>query len=226
MEEAVTVLRQRGHPDDDVESRERARDDVREALEDGRYPWYDAASDAPAWDVLRAEVEDPELRELDWLAWVLNGLAAMVLIAVLVSILRAYLAARRRRRPEAPRAEPGLPPPLPVTDPELGTDPTAWLERARERAAAGDYAQAIVALFNHQLLELDRTGRIRLAPGRTNRHYLAELSDEATGRLPFRSSIRAFEAVYYGGRPAGRDAWERFEADHRRLIERGTESVS
>ncbi len=50
-------------------------------------------------------------------------------------------------------------------------DADPWAE-AKRRRAAGDLAGAVVCLFAHQLLTLDQMGLIRLAPGRTGRHYL------------------------------------------------------
>ena len=56
------------------------------------------------------------------------------------------------------------------------TDADPWAE-AKRRRAAGDLAGAVVCLFAHQLLTLDQMGLIRLAPGRTGRHYVQSLRD-------------------------------------------------
>ena len=86
-----------------------------------------------------------------------------------------------------------------------------WAE-AKRRRAAGDLAGAVICLFAHQLLALDQMGLIRLAPGRTGRHYLQSLRDremiDALG-----ATLALFEEVYYGRRspttPAFESVWSR-----------------
>jgi Domain of unknown function (DUF4129) len=85
-------------------------------------------------------------------------------------------------------------------------DADPWAEAKRLRAA-GDLAGAIVCLFAHQLLTLDQMGLIRLAPGRTGRHYLQSLRDrELIDTLG--STLRLFEEVYYGRRSPNAQAFE------------------
>ena len=61
-------------------------------------------------------------------------------------------------------------------------DGDPWAE-AQRRRAAGDLSGAIVCLFAHQLLTLDQLGLIRLAPGKTGRHYVQRLRDRESRRL-------------------------------------------
>ncbi len=64
----------------------------------------------------------------------------------------------------------------------------------------GRLDEAIVLLFGHQLLLLDRGGMLRLARGKTNGRYLRETrgkSPEAHQLLAH--SVAAFEASYFGG---------------------------
>jgi hypothetical protein len=81
-----------------------------------------------------------------------------------------------------------------------------WSEAIRRRAE-GDYAGAIVCLFAHQLLSLDRLGLIRLVPGRTARQLVRAVDDPR-----FRDSViptlRMFEAVYYGHLPPSAEEFE------------------
>jgi hypothetical protein len=102
-------------------------------------------------------------------------------------------------------------------------DPWAEAQRRRE---AGDLAGAIVCLFAHQLLSLDQLGLIRLAPGRTGRHYLKDVRDPQFADS-LGSTLRLFEDVYYGRRSPTAHAFElvwnlalRFQ-ERRRLLREG-----
>ncbi len=203
-------------------SPEQAREEVRKALDHGGYDWYDAATDGPNFERLAHELDDPDAaaKKWRWLAWLLDFVAFSLLISILGYVIRAA----RGVRLEAPRRDtpaPAAPPPetLPLEDPSLGFDPAAWLAAANEAAARGDYSRAIVCLFNAELLVLDRSHAIRLGPGRTNRHYLADLTVPAPAPESFASAIRTFESVFYGGRGATRESFERFQDHHRRLLE-------
>jgi hypothetical protein len=64
---------------------------------------------------------------------------------------------------------------------------------------AGQYDQAIILLFGHQLLLLDRVGMLRLNRGKTNRKYVREsrtADPETAGRL--QQTVNAFERSYFG----------------------------
>ncbi len=63
----------------------------------------------------------------------------------------------------------------------------------------GQYDQAIILLFGHQLLLLDRFGMLRLNRGKTNRKYVREtraVDGELAGRL--QDTVNAFERSYFG----------------------------
>ena len=63
----------------------------------------------------------------------------------------------------------------------------------------GEYDQAIILLFGHQLLLLDRVGMLRLNRGKTNRKYVREtraLDPESADRL--QGTVTAFERSYFG----------------------------
>jgi hypothetical protein len=81
-----------------------------------------------------------------------------------------------------------------------------WAEALRRRGA-GDLAGAVVALFGHQLLSLHRLGLIRIAPGRTGRHYVAAVSDYQA-RDALWATLRLFEDVYYGAKAPRIEAFE------------------
>lgn len=65
---------------------------------------------------------------------------------------------------------------------------------------AGRYDDAIMLLFGHQLLLLDRVGILRLARGKTNGRYLRETRGKSTeAHVLFARCVSAFEASYFGG---------------------------
>jgi len=73
-------------------------------------------------------------------------------------------------------------------------------EEAERLMRAGRFDEAIVMLFGHQLLLLDRCSVLRLARGKTNGRYLRETrshSLDASSHLV--RTIAAFEASYFGG---------------------------
>ena len=77
-------------------------------------------------------------------------------------------------------------------------------EEAKRLMRLGDFDQAIILLFGHQLLTLDRAGRLRLARGKTNGRYLREVGAtdfELADRLGM--TVRAFERSYFGRHPLG-----------------------
>lgn len=145
------------------------------------------------------------------------GLALLLLTAVLVLLLELL----RRYRPTQPGTDAA--PPLRVggagrveglpagLDFDLD-DP--WAE-ARRRRSAGDLAGAVVYLFAHQLLTLERLRQVRLVPGRTGRQLVRSVADRGL-RGGVEPTLRLFEAVYYGHRSpsaeAFADAWAHAEA--------------
>jgi hypothetical protein len=204
---------------------------VQDALGKGKYPWYDARTDAvkPLWPPREPDLDwlDRWLKRsrLRWLptagsmfAITLAMAALAVLLIVLLRLWRYYqpvadtpLAAARGPG-SAARIE-GLPEGLrPETD-----DP--WSEAVACRAR-GDYARAVVCLFAHQLLTLDRLRQIRLVPGRTGRQLVRGTADRQL-QAWVEPTLRLFEAVYYGHRIPSAEAfapvWDAAEAFERRV---------
>lgn len=195
----------------------------------GRYPWYDQASDglqpieiAEPWDWswlfdwLNFQAS-PLVGSWNWLhtaAWLLIALVLAMLVWLFV---RAY---RRRTKAAAPVAEPQAESPeeerrryeaLPAG---VGRRRTGLLEEARRQYLAGNYDEAVIYLFSHQLVLLDRTHLIHLARGKTNRQYLRELGPRDLLERLLARTIVAFEDVFFGGQSIGR---ERFESCWNRL---------
>ncbi len=70
---------------------------------------------------------------------------------------------------------------------------------ARAAAERGDYNRAIILLYSHQLLELDRSQIIHLTKGKTNRQYLREVRSRPGLAAMLSTTIVAFEDVFFGG---------------------------
>ncbi len=202
---------------------------VPSALAKGKYPWYDARGDAfkPVWP--------PREPNLDWLdrmpkfgnigsigELITIGLAMFALAVFLVVLVELW---RRHRPVEAPsgarlvsrlgsagRVE-GLPK-------GVSTGPDEPWDEAQRRRDRGDYAGAVISLFAHQLLTLDRLRLIRLVPGRTGRQLIGTIMDPQWRDL-VAPTLRLFESVYYGRRTPTREAfeavWTSAEAFERRV---------
>ncbi|NND96980.1 MAG: DUF4129 domain-containing protein [Pirellulaceae bacterium] len=96
-----------------------------------------------------------------------------------------------------------LPAELRRTDVNLRTEAHRLME-------AGHYDQAIILLFGHQLLMLDRAGLLRLTRGKTNGRYVRESRTnlrEAGDRL--RLSATAFERSYFGRHQLSADEFQK-----------------
>ncbi len=63
----------------------------------------------------------------------------------------------------------------------------------------GQYEQAIILLFGHQLLLLDRAGLLRLNRGKTNGKYVRETrAVDPDSAVRLRATVTAFERSYFG----------------------------
>jgi hypothetical protein len=82
------------------------------------------------------------------------------------------------------------------------------LGEASRQYEKGNYSEAIIYLFSHQLVELDRQHLIHLARGKTNRQVARELTSREL-RLLVEQTMVAFEDVFFGGHTLSR---ARFEA--------------
>jgi hypothetical protein len=171
------------------------------------YPWYDAKTDG----VRRVEVSQPWRLNapigtlLQVTAWTI---VALLLAAVVYLLLRAFW--RRERRLARGDDEPtaggadrieSLPAP--------GVDrPRDLLDEARRCHQRGDYGRAIVFLFSHELWQLDKHGRIRLARGKTNRQYLREIRSWPALRSLVEQTALVFEDFFFGHHAVERLAFE------------------
>jgi hypothetical protein len=205
---------------------------IKDALRDGKYPWYDSRSDRlqPVWPIRVSWLERLGERIASIFRRIAkffdrfhfggsgaasavgNSIGTILLLAAFVAFFVGVFMLWVRREGGAVRCETErirlgaaaqLGDLLGGMRPE---DADPWAE-AQRRRAAGDLAGSVVCLFAHQLLTLDRMGLIQLAPGRTGRHYLQSLRDrELTDALG--STLRLFEDVYYGRKSPTTQAFE------------------
>ena len=80
-------------------------------------------------------------------------------------------------------------------------------EEALKLRARGDFAGAVIYLFAHQLVCLERLKQIRFVRGKTARQLIRTVTDN-TLRNGVEPTLKLFELVYYGHRVPSLDAFE------------------
>jgi len=163
------------------------------------------------------------------LADLFQGLAwGVLIILILLIILFAYHAFSNfeptefekqevSRRTELDRVEEL---PFDVKPPQ-----ESLLAEARRQAEAGRVDRAIIYLYSHMLVELDKHNFIRLAKGKTNRQYLAEVRRLGPNRRTLSDLLHfamvAFEDTFFGRHPLERarfqECWDRLPAFQEQL---------
>ncbi len=83
--------------------------------------------------------------------------------------------------------------PMPVR-----TESGDFLAEADRLRGLGRLDEAIIYLFGHRLLQLDRSHVIRLSRGKTNRQYLAELRSKTELQGVLRNTVDLFEQSFFG----------------------------
>lgn len=185
---------------------------VRSSLAKGKYPWYDAPADS-AKPIVGPDL-DPKIPAIgafgEYIGFAFAAVALGILVYLLVMLWMRYRAAPASNsdivvgRTGAGHRVEALPAGLrPETD-----DP--WAEAVRLRAI-GDYAGAVIRLFAHQLLTLDRLRQIRLGPGRTGRQLVRAVDDPQLHAWTA-PTLRMFEDVYYGHVVPTAESFERIWA--------------
>ena len=211
--------------------RQESVDTCRQALDRSvwQYPWYDPQTDG----VRSVEVAEPwwmrwewlvdwlrsffgagwgwlsSMSWFEWAAWITVVVLLIVLCYLMYRVFRAKGSvgpqvasggkaseiAEQRRRTEA----------LPADGLRKRGD---LLSEAGWHYEQGNWPEAIVYLFSHQLVRLDKSQLIRLAKGKTNRQYLRELGRRTPlGRL-LEQTMVAFEQVFFGHYPIDRARFE------------------
>lgn len=83
---------------------------------------------------------------------------------------------------------------------------------------AGTFDQAIILLYGHQLIQLDRAGHLRLNRGKTNRSYVREVRGmQAVNADQLEMTVAAFERSYFGRHQLSRDDFETLWANNLEL---------
>jgi multisubunit Na+/H+ antiporter MnhG subunit len=95
---------------------------------------------------------------------------------------------------------------------------------------SGNYDQAIILLFGHQLLLLDRIGILRLNRGKTNRKYVRETrSTDSAAAKCLQATATAFERSYFGRHKISQrkfaDIWRANEQLEKRMDQRRGEAA-
>jgi len=208
-------------------------DAAKEALASGgRFPWYDRSQD----DVRRLNVlprPSVEERSQGWtdnktrpaptarlgrvslfgnaLQWI--GLTTLVVLLGVIAYLIATtflkeevsesVAIRKvvESRRDADRVEA-----LPFHIRAASGD---FLAEARRLYEAGQYSQAIVYLFSHELVQLDKHHIIRLTKGKTNRQYVRETRKHPSLASVLHTTMVAFEDAFFGHKTLSRESFER-----------------
>ncbi len=187
-----------------------------------QYPWYDTQSDSVQRIDVRDDVPPPDgpprssapLGEvLQLLGWAGIALLLGLIVWLVAAAWRMHGDALTDHAGSPARAGPNHVEALPLPP---GSTGVGLLDEARRLYEQGDFSRAVVCLFAHQLLELDRMQIIRLARGKTNRQYLREVGPRTPLRQLVEQTMVAFEDVFFGNRSLDR---ARFEACWNRLPE-------
>jgi hypothetical protein len=201
--------------------------DGREALHSRTgYPWYDAKADGVRRIELRQEEPPPPPKagseiSTDWIGAVLQFGAWTVLVIVLAGIVVLLVRAwsRRERRGKADDEEAAGGADRVQALPFPAAARSNLLAEAERSYRQGNYRRAIVFLFSHQLVELDKHQRIRLERGKTNRQYLREIRPVPALHGLVEQTMIVFERVFFGHRPLDRQTfetcWSRLDEFHR-----------
>lgn len=208
-----------------------------------RHPWYDSSTD----DVKLIPLQQPKQNastswdwSWDWPDWTwefslfgstfsVNLFTLMIwgVVLVLAYFLVRYLIRLYERREledatsdddaidqtsDADRVEA-----LPVV---VKREVSDLRSEARRLADSGRYSEAIVYLYSHLLVQLDRRQAIRLAKGKTNRQYLHEAAAaNSSFKPPVERTMTAFEAAYFGRHELTQAEFEACWADVQRMFD-------
>jgi hypothetical protein len=97
----------------------------------------------------------------------------------------------------------------------------SWLTDARQKAAMGEWRDAIHLGFWAAVSRLESDGVWRPDKARTPREYLNAIPAVSQDKPSFAAVTKTFEAAWYGGRPASAGDFERFMTELEKLGCRG-----
>jgi hypothetical protein len=96
----------------------------------------------------------------------------------------------------------------------------AYRDEARERAARGDFTEAVRFLFLSLVYRFDEEGRALFQQAYTNREYLALFADRPQVRQDLRVFVDVLDANWYGQRPTEEHHYQECLALYERLLQR------
>jgi hypothetical protein len=189
----------------------------REALKQHRdAPWYDAKTDVARRITLSpppapAAPSTPWNLNFNWVSYVIWTLMVVVLAVLVWLMIQAFINRERRLAQRhgstvdvtgthADRIEQL---PIPVRRPAGDL-----LSEARYHYENGNYREAIVYLYSHELVELDKQQLIQLSRGKTNRQYLREIKSRQALRELMEQTVTTFEDAFFGHLDIGRQRFE------------------
>ena len=231
MWESDTLFAQANHTDAD----QKAVNDTRRELGQStmgskQFPWYSTETDDAAFVPFPKEKErkpekEPKKREprepsafwaffasLSYTTIFVIGLIVLLLVLALawfVLIRNRDIFRKLWKKEEYQERQRRI-----ETLPEEARDMFDDLIGAARRAfEAGQYRNALIYYFSHQLVWLDMHQLIRMHKGKTNHEYARELKNATEVLSYYEKSMMLFESVYYGDHQITRllflDIWER-----------------
>lgn len=203
---------------------EQSIEDTRDLLTGGTLrptrPWYDAQTDGVRRLDMKAERKLPSWN-LSWLGNLLGplvkgmGWAAVVVVVLLLALILWRVINHWRSGHDDSDANLTLDDDANCVDRveelpfQIARQATDLLSEARRHYEASNFNEAIIYLFSHELVELDKQHLIYLARGKTNRQLVRELGQRRELRLLAEQTMVAFEDVFFGDHELSR---ARFEA--------------
>ena len=144
----------------------------------------------------------------------LGQIFVWIVIAIVTAILAVWLYRQSRERLlEQPREV------LPFMPSARSW--RSWLEEARQKAAQGEWREAIHLGFWAAVSRLESDGVWRPDKARTPREYLNTMPAASESKPSFAAVTKTFESAWYGGRPASATDFERFVTELENLGCRG-----
>lgn len=217
---------------------------VRDALESlGNVPWYDSETDSAKPAELRnsdVNNDDLALRKSgrvgapraaaaggggrtigpigDFMGWFMIIVTGILLAAIVIYALytRDPTTGRRRGQDVEVEEDELFEQRLEQLPVQVRKPLKNLLDEAKQLMAQGKFDEAIIYLFSHQLVELDRNQMVRLAQGKTNRQYLRELSRSPQLREILHQTVLLFEESFFGNHTLTQ---EQFASSWRRVDE-------
>jgi hypothetical protein len=144
------------------------------------------------------------------------------MIAVMVAVLiRLILAKAFRGRKDEKASETRAPTPSPVAEnkkTQVEIDVERLLDRARQAAAEGRFADGIADAYAALLRQLEGERLLRIDPWRTNGDYLRELARRPEVRAEVLPLVRRVEAVQFGREEPTRERFDVVLREVERLL--------